>query len=68
MEIICKLPEIMETRSLRQSDLVKLTGLNPKTISAMVRGRSSQFDRETLKKLVEVLELDSLSDLIEIAR
>jgi DNA-binding Xre family transcriptional regulator len=66
MEMICKLPHLMETFGINQKQLAAATGLSPTTISKLYRNQLDRFDKNTVLKLCEFFGCKSISELIEI--
>ncbi|MEH1907263.1 helix-turn-helix domain-containing protein [Nostoc sp.] len=64
--MICKLPQLMEAKSLNQKQLAAATGLSPTTISKFYRNQLDRFDRNTVLALCQYLGCKSISELIEI--
>ncbi len=66
MDMICKLPQLMEAKGINQKQLASATGLSPTTISKLYRNQLDRFDRNTVLKLCEFFECKSIGELIEI--
>jgi DNA-binding Xre family transcriptional regulator len=66
MNMICKLPQLMEEKGINQKQLANATGLSPTTISKLYRNQLDRFDRNTILKLCEFFKCKSIAELIEI--
>lgn len=64
-KINCNLSYIRKEKSLRQTDLSKLTGISQKALSELETGKSKGVSFSTLSKLCDALEC-SIDDLFEI--
>ena len=61
-----KLQELMDARKITQLDLKDATGLATTTIGRIAGNRATRVDIETIEKLVEYFDLQSISELIEV--
>ena len=59
-----KLKELMMRRGLTQRALAQMTGIREQTISDIMRGRKKSINKEHLAKIIEALELKSISDIL----
>jgi DNA-binding Xre family transcriptional regulator len=66
MDMICKLPQLMEEKGINQKQLASATGLSPTTISKLYRNQLDRFDRNTILRLCEFFKCQSIAELIEI--
>ena len=64
-KISCNLSILRKQRSLRQTDLSKMTGISQKALSELETGKSKGVSFSTLTKLCDALEvsIDQLFDL-----
>lgn len=69
MKIIrVKLDVILENREMTQRQLVELTGLRAATISELANNRRSTINKDHLLKICDVLEIDDITEIIEIVK
>ncbi len=68
IKVRCKLPELIRNAGLTQGRLASEAGLSPVTVSKLCRQHFSQIDVETIYKLCDFFDLDSINDLLEIER
>lgn len=54
--IRCRLKELLETRGLSVSKAARMADLAWKTVDAMVKNESQQYDRITIDKLCRALD------------
>lgn len=66
MEMICKLAQLMDSRSLSQKQVAHDTGLSPTTVSKLYRNQLDRFDKNTLITLCQYFKCKSISELIDI--
>jgi putative transcriptional regulator len=64
--IRCKLDEILTDRNMDNKTLHRLSGVREATIGEMRRDVNKTFVRESLEKIVNVLEINDISELLEI--
>jgi putative transcriptional regulator len=64
--IRCKLDEILTDRNMDNKTLHRLSGVREATIGEMRRDVNKTFVRESLEKIVNVLEINNISELLEI--
>ncbi|HBU81782.1 MAG TPA: XRE family transcriptional regulator [Paenibacillus sp.] len=60
-----KLAELINERGLNTRQLSKMTGIRWNTISDMAENKSKAWSPENLNKIMEALELQDISQLIE---
>jgi transcriptional regulator with XRE-family HTH domain len=66
MKIKVLLPELMAAQGINQKELAKLTGLNPRTVGQLYRGKSTRVDWETLTRIAAHFRLESVSQLLQL--
>jgi len=66
MDMICRLPQLMEARGINQKQLAAATGLSPTTVSKLYRNQLDRFDKNTLLAICKYFECRSINELIEI--
>ncbi|MEH2067860.1 MAG: helix-turn-helix transcriptional regulator [Nostoc sp.] len=66
MEMICKLPQLMEQKGINQKQLADQTGLSPTTVSKLYRNQLDRFDKKTITKLCDYFGCKSINELLEI--
>ncbi|HEY9840999.1 MAG TPA: helix-turn-helix domain-containing protein [Candidatus Obscuribacterales bacterium] len=64
-KILCNLSNLRKQRSLRQTDLSKLTGISQKALSELETGKSKGVSFSTLTKLCDALRV-SIDQLFEV--
>ena len=60
-----KVKELLEERNITQKKLAQISGIRESTISDIVRGTRTVINFEHLSKIVEALEIDNISQLID---
>ena len=65
-KITIKLNVILKTRNMKQSQLAELAEIRPNAISNLCRGYVDRLSIEHLEKICHALELNSISELIEL--
>ncbi|NEO87912.1 MAG: helix-turn-helix transcriptional regulator [Spirulina sp. SIO3F2] len=66
MQMISKLPQLMEVAGIDQKTLAAQTGLSPTTVGKMYRGHFQRIDNHTIKTLCLYFGLRKIDDLISI--
>ena len=61
-----KVKELLEERNITQKKLAQISGIRESTISDIVRGTRTVINFEHLSKIAEALEIDNISQLIDI--
>ncbi len=61
-----KLADILKEREMKQAELAKLSDVRPNAISNIWRGYVDRLSIEHIEKICNALNLDSISDLIEL--
>ncbi|MFP3919343.1 helix-turn-helix transcriptional regulator [Lysinibacillus telephonicus] len=61
-----KLADILKEREMKQAELAKLSDVRPNAISNLCRGYVDRLSIEHIEKICNALNLDSISDLIEL--
>lgn len=65
-KIRIKLAEILEERDIKQSKLAEMSDVRPNAISNLCRGYVDRLSIEHLEKISDALQLESISELIEL--
>ena len=65
VEVYLKLKEVLKERGITQKELAEMTGIRPTTISEMVNNQRSTINKEHLKKIIEVLEIEDIREIID---
>lgn len=65
-KIKIKLDDILKERDMKQSKLAEIAGIRPNAISNLCRGYVDRLSIEHLEKICHALELQSISELIEL--
>lgn len=65
-KIKIKLKELLIDRNMTQSQLAELADIRPNAISNLCRGYVDRLSIEHLEKICEALQLESISELLEI--
>jgi len=65
-EIIVKLDDLLKERGISQKDLAKMTGMRPGTISEIVNGQGTLFNKAQLLAIMVALRLTSFKDIFEV--
>ena len=65
-QIKLKVKELLEEREITQKKLAQMSGIRESTISDIVRGTRTVINFEHLSKVAEALEIDNISQLIDI--
>lgn len=61
-----KLSDILKKRNMTQIQLSELTNIRPNAISNLTRGYVDRLTIEHIEKICNALELESISDLMEL--
>ena len=61
-----RLKELLDERNIKQKDLATKSGIRESTISDICRGSRTVMNFEHLARIADVLEIDNISDLIEL--
>lgn len=67
-KVSIRLSEILKEKGMTQKELAKLTGLRANVISELVNNQRTTFNKEHLMKICDTLEIDDISELIEIVK
>lgn len=65
-EVRIKLAEILKEREMTQAQLAALSTVRPNAISNLCRGYVDRLSIEHIEKICNVLELESIGELIEL--
>lgn len=65
VEVYLKLKEVLKERGITQKELAEMTGIRPTTISEMVNNQRSTINKEHLRKIIEVLEIEDIREIID---
>lgn len=65
-KIKIKLKELLEERNLTQAQLAEMSQIRPNAISNLCRGYVDRLSIEHLEKICDTLQLESISQLIEL--
>ena len=63
-----KVKELLEERNITQKKLAQISGIRESTISDIVRGTRTVINFEHLSKIAEALEIDNISQLIDLRK
>ena len=63
--VVITLKETLSDRGITQSELSKLAGLRPSTVSSLFNG-STRIEFETIEKIAKALETDDIRDIISL--
>lgn len=63
-----KLGELLVEKDLEQKQLAELTGVTTRAISELVNNKQKRITLDSLAKISDALEIDDISDLIEIKK
>lgn len=63
--VIITLKETLSERGITQSELSKLAGLRPSTVSSLLNG-STRIEFETIEKIAKALETDDIREIISL--
>ncbi|NNU88689.1 XRE family transcriptional regulator [Geobacillus sp. MR] len=61
-----KLRDILNERDIEQKELAEKTELSVRTISELCNNITKRYPREALERIADALEIDDISELIEI--
>jgi len=61
-----RIKDELEARGMTQKELAELTGIRPATINDLYHDRSKQFPRDVLEKIASALNIDEISEIIEL--
>lgn len=65
-KIKIKLKELLEQRNLTQAQFAEMSQIRPNAISNLCRGYVDRLSIEHLEKICDTLQLESISQLIEL--
>lgn len=65
-EIIIKLDDLLKERNITQKDLSRMTGMRPGTISEIVNGQGTLFNKAQLLAIMVALRLTDFKDIFEV--
>lgn len=63
--VVITLKETLSERGITQSELSKLAGLRPSTVSSLLNG-STRIEFETIDKIAKALEISDISKIISL--
>ena len=63
--VVITLKETLSERGITQSELSKLAGLRPNTVSSLLNS-STRIEFETIEKIAKALETDDIRDIISL--
>ena len=63
--VVITLKETLSERGITQSELSKLAGLRPSTVSSLLKG-STRIEFETIDKIAKALEISDISKIISL--
>lgn len=63
--VVITLKETLSERGITQSELSKLAGLRPNTVSSLLNG-STRIEFETIEKIAKALNTDDIRDIISL--
>ena len=66
MKLLCKLNQLMLDRGLSQTEVIRRSGLAPRTLRELQKSTFDRVDKRTIVKLMDVLDLRDLSELLYI--
>lgn len=61
-----RIKDELDARGMTQKELADLTGIRPATINDLYHDRSKQFPRDVLEKIASALNIDDISEIIEL--
>ena len=61
--VVITLKETLSERGITQSELSKLAGLRPNTVSSLLNG-STRIEFETIEKIAKALNTDDIREII----
>jgi putative transcriptional regulator len=67
-KIRLKLRDILNERDIEQKELAEKTELSVRTISELCNNITKRYPREALERIADALEIDDISELIEIVQ
>jgi putative transcriptional regulator len=66
-KIKVKLRQILNERDIEQKQLAEMSGVSVRTISELCNNITKRYPKEALERIADALEIDDISELIEIA-
>ncbi len=63
--VVITLKETLSERGITQSELSKLAGLRPNTVSSLLNG-STRIEFETIEKIAKALNTDDIREIISL--
>ena len=63
--VVITLKETLSDRGITQSELSKLAGLRPSTVSSLLTGRT-RIEFETIDKIAKALNTDDIREIISL--
>lgn len=63
--VVITLKETLSERGITQSELSKLSGLRPSTVSSLLNG-NTRIEFETIDKIAKALEINDISKIISL--
>lgn len=63
--VVITLKETLSERGITQSELSKLAGLRPSTVSSLLN-RNTRIEFETIDKIAKALEISDISKIISL--
>ena len=63
--VVITLKETLTERGITQSELSKLAGLRPNTVSSLLKG-STRIEFETIEKIAKALNTDDIREIISL--
>ena len=63
--VVITLKETLAERGITQSELSKLAGLRPNTVSSLLNG-STRIEFETIEKIAKALNTDDIREIISL--
>ena len=63
--VVITLKETLSERGITQSELSKLAGLRPSTVSSLLNG-STRIEFETIEKIAKALNTDDIREIISL--
>ncbi|AIQ13650.1 helix-turn-helix domain-containing protein [Paenibacillus durus] len=67
-KIRVKLDEVLQSRGITQTELMKMSGVRQASISELTNNMRTGINREHLAKIADALEIDDISELITIEK
>lgn len=67
-KIRLKLRDILNERDIEQKELAEKTELSVRTISELCNNITKRYPKEALERIADALEIDDISELIEIVQ